>query len=86
MLTVAKTLIENYGINVPIKITGNYRLGDIRHNFADLTKINKLLGFTPKFDFNQGIKNFTDWVNKQEVQEDKYERSIEEMKARGLFK
>ncbi|MEY5048250.1 MAG: hypothetical protein RLZZ175_1609 [Bacteroidota bacterium] len=86
VLTVANTLIENYGINVPIKITGNYRLGDIRHNYADLTKINKLLGFTPKFNFNQGIKNFTDWVNKQEVQEDKYERSIEEMKARGLFK
>lgn len=86
VLTVANTLIENYGINVPIKITGNYRLGDIRHNYADLTKINKLLGFTPKFNFNQGIKNFTDWVNKQEVQEDKYELSIEEMKARGLFK
>ena len=34
VMTVARTLIENYGIEVPLTISGNYRLGDIRHNFA----------------------------------------------------
>jgi dTDP-L-rhamnose 4-epimerase len=86
VLTVANSLIKNYGISVPIKVTGNYRLGDIRHNFADLTKIKSKLGFTPKFNFEQGIKIFTNWVNEQAVQEDKSASSLEEMKARGLFK
>ena len=39
VLTVAKELVKNYGVNVSINVSGNYRLGDIRHNYADLTKI-----------------------------------------------
>lgn len=86
VLTVAKSLITNYKIEVPITITGNYRLGDIRHNFADLTKISNKLGFSPKVDFVTGIKRFADWVNTQEVQEDNYQKSIQEMKEKGLYK
>ena len=86
VITVANGLIKNYGINVPISISGNYRLGDIRHNYADLTRIKGKLGFEPKFSFEQGLKKFTDWVNTQEVQQDKYAQSIEEMKAKGLYK
>ncbi len=86
VLSVAQGLVKNYGIEVPINISGNYRLGDIRHNFADLTKIKKLLGFAPKVSFEDGLKKFADWVNTQEVQEDKYQKSIDEMKAKGLYK
>lgn len=86
VIEVANELIKNYGSKTPVKITGNYRLGDIRHNYADLTKINKTLGFKPKFNFEQGIKLFTDWVNKQAIHEDKYSASIEEIKSKGLFK
>ncbi len=86
VLTVAKTLISSYGIDVPVSITGNFRLGDIRHNFADITKIKSKLSFEPKFDFTQGIKRFTDWVLQQDIQENKLNESLEEMKAKGLFK
>lgn len=86
VITVAESLSKNYGVEVPITISGNYRLGDIRHNFADLTKIKSTLGFEPKFTFEQGLQKFTDWVNTQEVQEDKYQKSIDEMKAKGLYK
>lgn len=84
--TVAKQLIKNYRIEVPITISGNYRLGDIRHNFADITKISSMLNFVPKISFNQGLEKFTNWVNSQEIQEDYYQKSIEEMKAKGLYK
>ncbi|TKB99650.1 NAD-dependent epimerase/dehydratase family protein [Pedobacter cryotolerans] len=86
VIEVANGLISNYGVEVPINISGNYRLGDIRHNYADLNKIKSKLGFEPKFDFKKGLKRFTEWVETQEVQEDKYMQSIEEMKAKGLFK
>lgn len=84
--TVAKQLIENYRKEVPITISGNYRLGDIRHNFADITKISSMLNFVPKISFNQGLEKFTNWVNSQEIQEDYYQKSIEEMKVKGLYK
>ena len=86
VITVATTLVKNYGVEVPITITGNYRLGDIRHNFADLAKIEAKLGFKPAYTFEQGIQAFTDWVNGQEVENDNYAQSIHEMKSRGLLK
>jgi len=86
VITVATELSKNYGIQVPITISGNYRLGDIRHNYADISKAKQLLGFEPKISFQEGLKQFTDWVNTQEVEEDKYQQSIEEMKAKGLYK
>lgn len=86
VLTVANTLCEKYGIKVPITVSGNYRLGDIRHNFADISLARNILGFEPKWSFADGIAQFCKWVDKQEVQEDKYEASIEEMKSKGLYK
>lgn len=86
VLTVANTLCEKYGINVPITVSGNYRLGDIRHNYADISLARNILGFEPKWSFSDGIAQFCKWVDKQDVQEDKYEASIEEMKAKGLYK
>lgn len=86
VITVANTLIKCYGVDVDVKISGNYRLGDIRHNYADLNKIKSKLGFEPKYSFEEGIKGFTTWVDQQEVEESNYERSIDEMKSRGLLK
>lgn len=86
VLTVAHTLCDKYGIQVPITVSGNYRLGDIRHNFADITLAKQILGFNPKWNFSDGIEQFVKWVNQQEVQEDNYEASIEEMKKKGLYK
>lgn len=86
VLTVAQTLCKHYGIEVPLTISGNYRLGDIRHNYADITLAKQILGFQPKWSFDAGIKLFTDWVNRQELQTDNYEASLEEMKQKGLFK
>ncbi|MBP5540248.1 MAG: NAD-dependent epimerase/dehydratase family protein [Bacteroidales bacterium] len=86
VMTVAKTLCKHYGIEVPLNVSGNYRLGDIRHNFADISLAEKILGFQPQWSFDRGIKQFTEWVNRQELQNDNYEASLEEMKQKGLFK
>ena len=86
VVTVTNELMNNYVIRVPVNISGNYRLGDIRHNYADITKIETLLGFKPKVSFSEGIKKFTTWVNKQQIQVDRYSESIKEMKEKGLYK
>lgn len=86
VLTVAKTLIKQYGIEVPLNISGSYRIGDIRHNYADMSKIKEMLSFVPSVDFETGIAKFVQWVNGQQVSADKYEESIAEMKEKGLFK
>ncbi|MCG6191224.1 NAD-dependent epimerase/dehydratase family protein [Maribellus maritimus] len=86
VVTVAETLRKNYNSNVPFNITGNFRLGDIRHNYADLSKIRKALNYKPQYSFEKGIKKFCNWVLKQEIQKDNYTRSIKELKEKGLYK
>ena len=53
---------------------------------TDLKRIKKILNYHPKVNFSQGIKHFTDWVNTQEIENDNYDKSITELKEKGLYK
>lgn len=75
-----------FGKQVPTSVSGQFRLGDIRHNFADLSKIKRVLGFVPRIGIEQGISHFVDWVKEQNGAKDDYEESLRELEARGLFK
>jgi dTDP-L-rhamnose 4-epimerase len=79
-------LAQQYRSDVPIRVSGAYRLGDIRHNYADNAKASRLLGFRPKVNFSEGIARFAKWVQEQAVPKDTFDKSLDEMKARGLFK
>ena len=86
ILKVAELMCRFFKQDVPITISGNYRIGDIRHNCADIAKAQKLLGFQPKISFEEGLAKFVEWVNVQEMVEDKYDASVAEIKAKGLMK
>ncbi|MDR0789427.1 MAG: NAD-dependent epimerase/dehydratase family protein [Bacteroidales bacterium] len=86
VVEVAKQLLSSYGSQSTFAVSGNYRLGDIRHNYADISLAGRLLGYVPKVSFEQGIDKFTSWVKQQAVCEDKYSTSIDELKAKGLYK
>lgn len=86
VITIVDTLMRNYGVESGYSITGDFRLGDIRHNYADLSKAKALLGFSPKVNFQEGIRNFVSWVDSQSIAISNYENSIEEMKNKGLFR
>lgn len=86
VLTVVDHLIKSFGIETPTKVTGNFRIGDIRHNFADLEKISTLLGFQPRVDFATGIQLFAAWAATQGPKSSAYESSLAEMKERGLMR
>jgi dTDP-L-rhamnose 4-epimerase len=86
VMTAAQTLRSKFDRSVDIQVTGEFRLGDIRHNYADLSKARRLLGFEPAVDFETGIGNFVRWVLQQPVQQDRYDKSISEMKEKGLMR
>jgi dTDP-L-rhamnose 4-epimerase len=83
---VVAALFEAFGREVPTRISGNYRLGDIRHNVADTTRLATTLGFTPRVGFREGVAAFVDWVLTEPVEEDGYQRSLDEMSKRNLLK
>lgn len=86
VMTVARTLADAYGVTPDITVTGNFRLGDIRHNYACLDKIGRKLGFVPEYDFARGIALFADWVQASGPKSSAYEASLAEMRAKGLMK
>ena len=79
-------LVQYLGTKVPIAVSGNFRIGDIRHNYACMQRATRLLGFQPRFDFATGSRLFCDWVKKQGPVQSDYEGSIREMKQKGLLK
>jgi len=81
---LADTLLKVAGFDVPIQVTGQYRLGDIRHCFADLTQVTKHLGFTPKMSLEDGLKGFCAWAMAQPVHADLSAKAEAELKEKGL--
>ena len=86
VITIAKLLQKELKIDVPTIITGKFRVGDIRHNKADLNKIENLLKINSYTDIKKGIKNFVKWVRAQKVNDDEFDKSIEILQKKGLFK
>ena len=82
---VAQAIVNYFNANVTVQVTGDFRIGDIRHNVADISSISTLTGFTPKWTFNEGLHQFLSWASNKETYEAGYERSLAELKERGLF-
>jgi len=85
VLQVATEITRFFGGNSQVCITGAFREGDIRHNFADLSKVHHATGFTPRFRFREGLQRFLEWATEQGQVPMEYESSLREMRDRGLL-
>jgi dTDP-L-rhamnose 4-epimerase len=84
IIAVARLLIEALGGTIEPHVTGQYRVGDIRHNWADVRRLEQLTG-GPRVSIEDGIRRFADWVRTQPVPPDLLEKANAELKARGLM-
>ncbi len=85
VLDIANLLIKNLGSSVNIDIVRKYRHGDIRHCYADISKIQKKLGFKPPLKFEEGVSDLVEWVKRQKAV-DQFEKSQKELKEKKLTK
>lgn len=86
VISIAGTLQRLLGNTVSVTISGQFRVGDVRHNMADLGKVRRHLGFEPSVPIEEGLRRFVAWVKGEAVGTDRYEDSLRELSARGLFK
>lgn len=82
---VAEELSCAFGKTPNLTVTGQFRIGDIRHNFADISRLEKLLGLKPKVSLTQGLQRFAQWVSSQPLPEDQLERANQELRDRKLM-
>lgn len=83
ILDMAQALIRELKVNVQPQIVNQFREGDIRHCFADISKAQRLLGYQPKIKFEDGVGDLVEWVRRQNA-EDRVEVAAAELAARGL--
>lgn len=86
VLEVVDALISAFGTQVEVSVSGRYRLGDIRHNVADTSRLTSVLGLRPSTPFSEGVRRFAEWVADEPLNGGEYQRSLDEMAARRLLK
>lgn len=82
---LAEELIEAYGADLEPEISGQYRAGDIRTCYADLSRAKEVLGFEPQVSFQDGIQSLVDWGRDRDA-EDQFEAAQDELEGEELVK
>ena len=84
---IADIMIQK--INPTIKPVYNqkYRIGDIRHSTADISKIKTKLGYNPTIKFKEGINELIEWIKPRvDIIQDSFHKANDELKEKGLLK
>ena len=86
ILLVAQNLVKAFSAdNVIGKVTSNFRLGDIRHNYADISRLYSILNVVPSITLQQGLNRFAAWVQAQPLPIDQLEVANDELRSRKLM-
>jgi dTDP-L-rhamnose 4-epimerase len=84
VLEVAERLARVMGKEfIPPEMTQKYRVGDIRHCFADISKANQEMGYSPEVDFDEGMEELAEWLEGR-IAINRVDEARNELTARGL--
>lgn len=73
-------LLRKHGL---VKIGKEFRKGDIRHCFADITKARQILGWKPIFSLEEGLEELIEWSQRQKAV-DRFIQTERDLKTRGF--
>lgn len=68
---------------LPPIATGKFRIGDVRHCFADISRARLVLGYKPAISLDEGLAELASWLDGQ-VAMDRLPQASAELAARGL--
>jgi len=83
VLGIANLLAEQLHFEEPPDVVGRFRAGDIRHCYADISRIRDELGYHPTVDLADGIEELLAWLRSQTAV-DKIDQAARELDERGL--
>ena len=85
VIDIAAALSRAFGTEPNLVVTEQYRLGDIRHNYADTTRLAQLLNAAPQIGIEDGLRRFAAWVSTQALPEDRLDAANAELKTRNMM-
>ena len=81
---MARVLARLLHKNIAPQIINKYRVGDIRHCFADITKIGRVFGFEPRRSFEAGMSELIEWVATTKPPVNRSQESLAELQRSRL--
>jgi dTDP-L-rhamnose 4-epimerase len=85
ILDVANALSRALGKTIEPEILSEYRVGDIRHCIADPSRALEVLGFSTKYDLEDGLGLLVEW-SRAERASDALEQGLGELRRSGLVR
>ena len=86
IVQVAECLAAELGWGGGFEIVHKFRAGDIRHCYADISRISTLLGFSPRVRFEDGARELAGWVREQQAQASRVGEANQQLAAHGLIR
>jgi dTDP-L-rhamnose 4-epimerase len=83
VVEIAEKLAATLERRIEPVLTGKYRMGDIRHCFADISLARETLGYEPQVELEQGMGELAHWLETQ-VATDRVDAAAKELESRGL--
>jgi dTDP-L-rhamnose 4-epimerase len=83
ILQIAQQIARMLGREIQPKVSGIYRSGDIRHCYADISRISTSLGYVPQISLQDGIVELVAWLTSQRA-DDRTDEALQQLTARGL--
>jgi len=80
---IGEKLAATIGKQIEPELTGDYRLGDIRHCYADIAHARATLGYEPEVELETGLRELAAWLEGQ-VATDRVDAANDELSRRGL--
>ena len=84
VLQIARAIAAAVGKeHVEPEVSGKYRVGDIRHCFADVSLARRVLGYQPEVTLDEGLAELANWLDGR-VAVDRVDAARAELDTRGL--
>lgn len=83
VVEVAESVAKAMGKEISPEISGKYRVGDIRHCFADISLAKEVLGYEPQLPLESGLDDLCTWIE-QQTAEDRFDEMKTQLSSRGL--
>ena len=86
VIEVARLLAQACGAGEDrLRVTGDYRIGDVRHACCDPTRLSEVLEMESRTSLEEGIQGLIAWVRGAERPGSRLDDALDEMRAAGLL-
>lgn len=80
---VSEKLTSLLGKDIEPELTGEFRVGDIRHCYADISLARETLGYEPQVSLDEGLGGIAAWLEGR-IAHDRVDAATAELARRGL--